>query len=102
MVKPERKATKEELKRKVNFKKVEKEEVETHEDVAKKFLESLKNKEEKEDKGFDFMGLLNDPAVASIMKSGKELFKKEKTDPNVCEITIKAPSEVVLKLFKAG
>lgn len=101
MGKPERKATKEELKKKVNFKKVEKEGIETQEDVAKKFLESLKNNEE-EDKGFDFMGLLNDPAVASIMKSGKELFKKEKTDPNVCEITIKAPSEVVLKLFKAS
>lgn len=48
---------------------------------------------------FDFGKLLSNPLVADLLSSGKDLFKKEKADPNVCEISIKAPSEVVLKLF---
>ncbi len=75
----EREATKEELKKKVNFKKVE--------------------KKEKQEEEFDLGKLLKDPAVASLLGCGKDLFKKKETDPNMCEITIKAPSEVVLKLF---
>lgn len=76
-MKKERNATKEELEKKVDFVKVEK----------------------KEEKGFDFMKMLNDPKIASLLEGGKDLFKKKETDPNMCEIHIKAPSEVVLKLF---
>lgn len=86
------------MKKKVKKEDVE-EEIETQEDVAKKILEDLKNPKE-EGCGFDFMALLNDPAIASLLKSSKDIFKKEKADPNVCEISIKAPSEVVLKLFR--
>ena len=50
---------------------------------------------------FNPMELLNNPLVSELMNSGKELFKKKEADPNMCEINIKAPSEVVLKLFKA-
>lgn len=74
------------------------EKIETQEDVAKKVLKQLE-KEEVLDEKFDIMSLLNNPAVTSFLEGGKNLFKKEKTDPNVCEINIKAPSEVVLKLF---
>lgn len=52
-----------------------------------------------EKEGFDFVELLKDPIVSKLMEGGKDLFKKEKADPNICEINIKAPSEVVLKLF---
>lgn len=72
--------------------KEKKREIESQEDVTKKVLE-------KDNNGFDLVKLLNDPVVSSLLGCGKELFKKEKTDPNVCEIYIKAPSEVVLKLF---
>lgn len=75
-----RKATKEESEKKVNFAKVE------------------EKKEGKED--FDICALLKDPVVAKLLDSGKDIFKKKETDPNVCEISIKAPSEVILKLFK--
>lgn len=71
------------------------EKLETQEDVAKEILDEKKVLDEK----FNIMELLDNPAVASFLEGGKNLFKKEKTDPNVCEITIKAPSEVVLKLF---
>lgn len=103
-MKKERKATKEESEKKVDFAKVGEEEVveeeiKTQEDVAKEFLEGLKNPEKEEESGIDFMGLLNSIDVPALMNSGKKLFKKEKADPNVCEITIKAPSEVVLRLF---
>lgn len=54
---------------------------------------------ETEKPGIDLMGMLNDPMVTKLLDSGKDLFKKEKADPNICEISIKAPSEVVLKLF---
>lgn len=52
------------------------------------------------EEGFDLGELLKDPVVKSLLESGKDIFKKEKTDPDVCEISIKAPSEVVLKLFR--
>ncbi len=65
---------------------------------AKKISEETDKPEPKED--FDFMELLNNPIAKEILSGCKDLFKKEKTDPNMCEITIKAPSEVVLKLFK--
>ena len=58
---------------------------------------------EKEEKpGIDFMSLLGNVDIPALLNSGKDIFKKEKADPDVCEITIKAPSEVVLKLFKAS
>ena len=62
----------------------------------------VKVEREEEESSFDFMGLLKNPAVASLMESGMGLFKKEKSDPDVCEISIKAPSEVVLKLFRVN
>lgn len=46
--------------------------------------------------------LLKSPIAQSILGGCKDLFKKEKLDPDVCEITIKAPSAVVLKLFKVS
>lgn len=49
--------------------------------------------------GIDFMEMLNSPIAKALLEGGKDLFKKEKVDPNICEINIKAPSEVVLKLF---
>lgn len=74
--------------------------IESQEDVAKKVLEQLgKSENKKEEPGINFMEFLNNPAVASFLEGGKNLFKKEKADPNMCEINIKAPSEVVLKLF---
>lgn len=51
---------------------------------------------------FDFMKMMDSPIVKSLLEGGKDLFKKEKEDPDVCEIYIKAPSEVVLKLFKVS
>lgn len=54
---------------------------------------------ETQEEGFNLGKLLKDPSVMALLGCGKDLFKKEKSDPNVCEITIKAPSEVVLKLF---
>ena len=47
----------------------------------------------------DFMKLLEAPMIQGLFGGCKDLFKKKETDPNVCEITIKAPSEVVLKIF---
>lgn len=80
----ERKITKEELSKKVDFAKVE---------------DKKKEEVQPEDGGFNLGKLLTDPAVVSLLKGGKDLFKKKEVDPNMCEITIKAPSEVVLKLF---
>ncbi len=57
--------------------------------------EETKNKEP----DFDFLKLLESPIAASLLEGGKDLFKKKEVDPNMCEITIKAPSEVVLELF---
>lgn len=48
---------------------------------------------------FDFMKMLENPITKELLSGCKDLFKKEKADPNICEITIKGPSEVVLKLF---
>ena len=56
--------------------------------------------EKSKDKEIDFKEILNNPIAQSLLGGCKDLFKKEKSDPDVCEITIKAPSEVVLKLFK--
>lgn len=50
--------------------------------------------------GLDIGELLNSPIAKSLMEGCKDMFKKEKSDPDVCEIYIKAPSETVLKLFK--
>ncbi len=55
--------------------------------------------EPKEEFRINFMELLNDPMAKELLGGCKQLFKKEKADPNICEISIKAPSEVVLKLF---
>ena len=63
-------------------------------------FEPSEEMEEPKEEGFNFMEILNNPIAKTLMESGKDLFKKEKPDPNVCEITIKAPSEVVLKLFR--
>lgn len=71
-------------------KKKPEEEIKTQEDVRE---------EETEEPCFNPLELLNNPAIKELLGAGKEIFKKEKTDPNVCEISIKAPSEVVLKLF---
>ncbi len=79
---------------------VEEKEEAKEESKKKVNLKIVKKKEDtKEEEGFDLGKLLNDPVVASLLEGGKELFKKEKTDPDVCEISIKAPSAVVLKLF---
>lgn len=56
--------------------------------------------EEPEEKKFDFMKMLDSPIAKILLDSGKEMFKKENPNPDTCEITIKAPSEVILKLFK--
>ncbi len=64
-------------------------------------VEPTETKEEPERiGGFNPMEMLNDPVVKSLLGGCKDMFKKEKPDPNICEIIIKAPSEVVLKLFK--
>ena len=52
-----------------------------------------------EEPEIDVMGMLNSPVAQSLLGGCKDLFKKEKEDSNICEIYIKAPSEVVLKLF---
>lgn len=70
------------------------------EKVKKEVVEEEIETPNEEECGFNFMELLNNPAVAAMMQSGKDIFKKEKSDPNVCEISIKAPTEVVLKLFR--
>ena len=64
--------------------------------------ETVKGKieENKEEEGFNFMEILKNPMVGQLMESGKELFKKKEANPDTCEITVKAPSEVVLKLFR--
>lgn len=49
---------------------------------------------------FNLEELMNNPIVQDLLGGAKDLFKKEKEDPNVCEIYIKGPSEAVLKLFK--
>lgn len=75
---------------------------ETKKKIEKEAEPQEQKPKETEKPEFDFMGMLNNPAVTKLLESGKDLFKKEKADPNVCEITIKAPSEVVLKLFKVS
>ncbi len=55
--------------------------------------------EEGLEEGIDFAEMLNSPVAQSLLEGALDLFKKEKEDPDICEITIKAPSEVVLKLF---
>ncbi len=67
--------------------------------MVKKKEEKIEKVKTEEKPEINFMEILNDPAIASLLESGKNLFKKEKVDPDVCEINIKAPSEVVLKLF---
>ena len=64
-----------------------------------------KNKPGTEKKSKDKEGLkelMEGLPLESILGGCKDLFKKDKQDPNFCEITIKAPSEAVLKLFKAS
>lgn len=53
-----------------------------------------------EDPGMDFMGMLNSPIAKALLEGGADLFKKEKSDPNMCEIHIKGSPEFILKLFK--
>ena len=53
-------------------------------------------------KDFNFMELINDPKIAALLGGCKDMFKKKEVNPDICEITIKAPSEVVLKLFKVS
>ncbi len=48
----------------------------------------------------DFMKLLESPMAQGILGGCKDLFKKKEADPNTLEITIKGPSEAVLKLMR--
>lgn len=91
------------MKQEETKKEVVEEKIETQENVTEDSSKQVKTPEEKEEKcGINFMELLNNPAIEQLMKSGKDMFKKEKTDPDICEISIKAPSAVVLKLFKVS
>lgn len=58
--------------------------------------------EETKEKSFNPMDLLGNPVIGELIRSSKGLFEKEKSNPDTCEITIKAPSEVVLKLFRVS
>ena len=69
-------------------------------DFPDKTAEDIPKEEPK--KEIDFMEMLNNPLAKELLGGCKDLFKKEKSDPDVCEITIKAPSDVVLKLFKVS
>lgn len=75
---------------------------ETKKKVDKEDKPEVEQPKETEKPKIDFMGMLNDPKLLKLLDSGKDLFKKEKSNPDVCEISIKAPSEVVLKLFRVG
>lgn len=66
------------------------------------YYEEYEDDDIAQEKEFDLGKLLDNPIAKAVMESGKDLFKKEKPDPNMCEITIKAPSDVVLKLFKVS
>lgn len=37
--------------------------------------------------------------INGLMPMAKDIFKKKESNPDICEISIKAPSEVILKLF---
>jgi len=54
-----------------------------------------------EKKPVDFEKMLNSPLAKGLLDNCKGIFKEEEKNPDICEITIKAPSNVVLKLFKA-
>lgn len=47
----------------------------------------------------DFMKLLESPMAQGLLGGCKDIFKKKETDPNILEITIKGPSEAVLKIM---
>lgn len=69
---------------------------------AKKPKVVSKKSDEPKEEEFNLEEVLNSPIAQSLFAGCKDLFKKEKSDPDVCEITIKAPSAVVLKLFKVS
>ena len=48
----------------------------------------------------DFMKLLKSPMAQGLLGECKDIFKKKEVDPNILEITIKGPSEAVLKLMR--
>lgn len=70
--------------------------------VKDKSKEVSKTLDKPEEEKLDVMEMLNSPMAQSLLGGCKDLFKKEKSDPDVCEITIKAPSDVILKLFKVS
>ncbi len=49
----------------------------------------------------DFMKLLESPMAQGLLGGCKDIFKKKEVDPNILEITIKGPSEAVLKIMGA-
>ncbi len=67
----------------------------------KKIEKDIKDTDDKPQNKPNFLELINDPLTQSILGGVKDMFGKEEKelDPNMCEITIKAPSEIVLKLF---
>lgn len=50
--------------------------------------------------GMDLMDLMNSPMAKTLLDGATDLFKKEERNPDICKITIEAPSAVVLKLFQ--
>ena len=69
-------------------------------DAAKTVEVKVEDKSKEDKKEFNFMDMLDNPLLKGLMESGKDIFKKEKPNPDTCKITIEAPSEVVLKLFR--
>lgn len=66
------------------------------------YYEEHKDDDIAQEKEFDLGKLLDNPIAKAVIESSKDLFKKEKPDPNMCKISIEAPSDVVLKLFKVS
>ena len=57
--------------------------------------------EEPEKEMPDFMKLLESPMAQGLLGGCKDMFKKKEVDPDILEITIKGPSEAVLKIMGA-
>lgn len=68
--------------------------------LAKKVSKKPTESKEEPKEEINLEEILNNPIAKELLGGFKDLFKKEKSDPDVCEITIKAPSDVILKLFK--
>ncbi len=66
----------------------------------KEQVEKISNPEPKKEIP-DFMKLLESPMAQGLLGGCKDLFKKKEVDPNILEITIKGPSEAVLKIMGA-